>query len=89
MKQVLQLEHLPSATLNVALHLVASLLVVSQGHADWETKTLDLVMVISNRRKALFMDEVEVVIGFYQELLTKLGSTAQVCKYKMFTNYYH
>lgn len=80
MKKVLELDSLPCDTLNVALHLAASLILVSQDLLEWGDWTVDVVRVVSERgTEERAEEEVEVVIGFFQEISQKLSGSFQVC----------
>lgn len=75
---MLELGSLPCDTLNIALHLVASLILVSQDLPEWENWTADIVMVVSKRVRKEMAEEVEMVIGFFQEISQNLCGSLQV-----------
>ena len=66
--EVLELSGLPCDTLNVTLHLSASLILVSQDLLEWGAWTLDVVKMVSGRGRSGKVEEVEVVIAFFQEI---------------------
>ena len=74
LKLVLEMPHLPGHALNITLHLTASLTLNNCSSQDAVEANLDLVKVITQRWvSASVVEEVEVVLTFYQELLTGQG----------------
>jgi len=79
LKLVLEIPRLPCHALNTALHLTASIILnnSSSVEANW-----DLVGVVTKRWEGseAGVEEVEVVLTVYQELLTSQGDAfIQVC----------
>lgn len=76
--EVLALGGLPCDTLNITLHLSASLILVSQDSPEWGAWTMDIMKVVSERGRSEKMEEVAVVIGFFQEISQHISGSLQV-----------
>ena len=80
---VLELHSLPCDILNVTLHLSVSVILVSQDSIQWGAWTADIMRCVSGRGTSgrglgMAMEEVAVIIIFFQELSQQLGGSWQV-----------